>query len=35
MKKNIKELEVADIDDILERVESDYNAFEHGFLQLF
>ena len=35
MKKNIKELEGVDVDDILERVELDYNTIEHGFLQLF
>jgi hypothetical protein len=35
MKKNIKELDHVDIDEILEKVEADYGIIEQEFLQMF
>jgi hypothetical protein len=35
MKKNIKELDSIDIDELLEKIETDYVHIEDGFLQLF
>ena len=35
MKKNIKEIEHVDLDDLLMRVEQDYTAIESAFLKLY
>jgi cell division septum initiation protein DivIVA len=35
MKKNIKDIDTIDIDELLDKVEADYNTLEQNFLQLF